>query len=151
VTANLSERERTLVNALQQEFPLTLTPYADIACRLGWKEADVLETLDRLVSSGALRKFGAILNPRKMGYKSVLAAVQVPDERIDEVASIINCYHGVTHNYLREGEPNVWFALIERDEQTLASRLDEIQQRIGCPVLRMPATKVFKIGVKLDV
>ena len=86
-----------------------------------------------------------------MGYVSLLAAADIPDDRIEEVTNIINGYSGVTHNYLREGNPNIWFTMTEPDARTLEDNLLEIEERIGAGLVRMPVTKMFKIGVRIDV
>ena len=78
-------------------------------------------------------------------------AVDVADERVDPVAEIINSYRGVTHNYVREARPNIWFTMTEPDQQSLDSNLAEIERRIDAEIIRLPMTRLFKIGVKLDV
>jgi DNA-binding Lrp family transcriptional regulator len=140
-----------LLRALQENFPLTERPFAEIAERLGWTERDVISRTVTLTGSGIVRKLGAVLNPRKMGYVSVLAAMDVPDERLAESVSVINAYDSVTHNYHREGNPNLWFTMTEPDAETLEEHLAEIEESIGLPTIRMPVTKMFKIGVKLDI
>lgn len=145
------DRDRELLRVLQEDFPLSSRPFLDAAIRLGWDEQDVLSRLEKLTASGTVRKVGAVLSPKKMGYVSVLAAVDLPDEKVDEVSEIINSYSGVTHNYLREGHPNLWFTLTEPDGATLEKHLGEIEERTGYPIIKLPATKVFKIGVKLDI
>lgn len=151
MTHELNDRDREMLAALQEGLPLTSRPFAAIADLLDWSEEEVLERLEVLVGSGLVRKVGAVLNSKKLGAASTLAAVDVPEDRVDEVANLINSYHGVTHNYLREGHPNIWFTMTERDPDTLRSNLDEIEREIGADVLRMPATRMFKIGVKYDL
>ncbi len=151
MTHELNDRDREMLAALQEGLPLTSRPFAAIADLLDWSEEEVLERLEVLVGSGLVRKVGAVLNSKKLGAASTLAAVDVPEDRVDEVADLINSYHGVTHNYLREGHPNIWFTMTERDADILRSNLDEIEREIGAVVLRMPATRMFKIGVKFDL
>ncbi len=151
MTHELNDRDREMLAALQEGLPLTSRPFAAIADLLDWSEEEVLERLEVLVGSGLVRKVGAVLNSKKLGAASTLAAVDVPEDRVDEVADLINSYHGVTHNYLREGHPNIWFTMTERDPDTLRSNLDEIERDVGADVLRMPATRMFKIGVKYDL
>ncbi len=151
MTYDLNDRDKEMLAALQEGIPLTSRPFAVIADMLDWSEEEVLERLEVLVGSGLVRKVGAFLNSKKLGAASTLAALDVPEDRIDEVADLINRYHGVTHNYLREGHPNIWFTMTERDADTLKSNLDEIERDVGADVLRMPATRMFKIGVKYDL
>jgi len=151
VTDELDDRDKALLAALQDGLPLTSRPFAVIADLLDWSEEEVLERLEVLVGSGLVRKVGAVLDSKKIGAVSTLAAVDVPADRVDEVADLINSYHGVTHNYLREGHPNVWFTMTERSADALRSNLDAIERDVGADVLRMPATRMFKIGVKYDL
>jgi DNA-binding Lrp family transcriptional regulator len=151
VTDELDDRDKEMLAALQEGLPLTSRPFAVIADMLDWSEEEVLERLEVLVGSGLVRKVGAFLSSKKLGAASTLAAVDVPEDRVDEVADLINSYRGVTHNYLREGHPNIWFTMTERDADTLRSNLDTIERDIGADVLRMPATRTFKIGVKYDL
>ncbi|MEE9115491.1 MAG: AsnC family transcriptional regulator [Thermoplasmata archaeon] len=151
MNSELDPKDSELLRALQEDFPLTERPFAEIAERMGWTEEEVISGIKILTDSGVIRKLGAVLNPRKMGYVSVLAAVDVPDERLDETAAVINGYDSVTHNYQREGDPNLWFTMTEPDSETLEKHLVEIEKSTGLPVIRMPVTKMFKIGVKLDI
>ena len=151
MTHDLNDRDREMLAALQEGLPLTSRPFAAIADLLDWSEEEVIERLESLVRSGLVRKVGAVLNSKKLGAASTLAAVDVPEDRVDEVADLINSYRGVTHNYLREGHPNIWFTMTERDADILRSNLDEIERDVGADVLRMPATRMFKIGVKYDL
>jgi DNA-binding Lrp family transcriptional regulator len=150
MTAEMDERDRELLAALQNGLPLTSRPFAVIADLLDWPEEEVVERLDRLVTSGHVRKVGAVINSKKIGAVSTLAAVDVPEDRIEEAAAIINAYPGVTHNYIREGHPNMWFTLTERGPELLEANLSKIERDIGERILRMPATRMFKIGVKYD-
>jgi DNA-binding Lrp family transcriptional regulator len=151
MNSELDPKDSELLKTLQEDFPVTERPFKAIAERMGWTEKDVISRIEVLTDSGIVRKLGAVLNPRKMGYVSVLAAMDVPDERLNETASVINGFRGVTHNYQREGSPNLWFTMTEPDQATLEKHLVEIEGSIGLPVIRMPVTKMFKIGVKLDI
>ena len=136
---------------LQDGLPLTSRPFAVIADLLDWYEEEVLKRLEGLVGSGHVRKIGAVINSKGIGAVSTLAALDVPEDRIDEAAAIINAYPGVTHNYLREGHPNMWFTLTERGPELLKANLSRMETDIGTKIIRMPATRVFKIGVKYDL
>lgn len=151
MSSELDTKDSELLRTLQEDFPLTERPFGDIAERMGWTEEEVISRIRVLTDSGVIRKLGAVLNPRKMGYVSILAAVDVPEESLDGTASVINEYSSVTHNYQREGSPNLWFTMTEPDQATLEKHMAEIEENIGMAVIRMPVTKMFKIGVKLDI
>ena len=151
MTDGMDDRDKEMIAVLQDGLPITSRPFAVIADFLDWSEEEVLERLDGLVSSGHIRKVGAVINSKKIGAVSTLAALDVPEDRIDEAAAIINAYPGVTHNYLREGHPNMWFTLTERGPELLEANLTRIETDIGANIIRMPATRMFKIGVKYDL
>ena len=151
MTEGLDKIDKELMNLMQNYFPLSRHPYDDIAKRLGLKSNNVISRLKNLTEKGLIRKVGAIIAANKIGFKSILAAVSIPDEFIEEAASIINSYKGVTHNYLREGTPNIWFTLTEQDEETLLANLEEIENKLQSKVIHLPAEKIYKIGVKFDL
>jgi DNA-binding Lrp family transcriptional regulator len=146
-----NEIDMKILAAIQDDFPISKRPFSDIANNLGVSEDEVIVMIKKLRESGMIRKMGAVINPKKMGYVSILAAISVSEDKIDSVAEIINEYPGVTHNYLREGDPNIWFTLTEPDTETLEFNLKNIEERIGIGIMRMPMTKKYKIGVKLDI
>ncbi len=143
--------DKKIVNLMQNYFPLSSTPYQDIAKKISIDRDEVIVRLKKLYEYGIIRKVGAILSARNMGFVSTLAAVSVSNEKLDEVAKIINRYNGVTHNYLREGSPNIWFTLTEPNQKILDKHLNDIERKINNKIIRMPAKKIFKIGVKFDI
>ena len=151
MTEGLDKIDKELMNLMQNYFPLSSHPYDDIGKRLGLNSTNVISRLEKLSEKGLIRKVGAIIDAKKIGFKSLLAAVSVPEERIEEAAGIINSYPGVTHNYLREGTPNIWFTLTEQVEETLLAHLEEIENKLHSKIIRLPAEKIYKIGVKFDL
>ncbi len=147
----LDSADIELLRALQSGIPLTTQPYKEIGERVGLSESEVIERIQDMLDQGILRKVGAIIAPRKLGYVSTLAAINAPGAEVEKVAELINGYKGVTHNYLRESEPNIWFTITEPDDETLDKNIAEIEQRTGYPVRRMPVERLYKIGVKFDI
>ena len=143
--------EQKILNELQKGIEPVPRPFLKVADKLSCTEEDVLTTINDLREKGLIRKFGAIIAPKKMGYVSTLAAMNVPDDDIDDVSQIINSYHGVTHNYLRDGEPNLWFTMIEKDDETLESHLSQIIERTGLKIIKLPSKRTYKIGVRFDI
>ncbi|NPV26359.1 MAG: Lrp/AsnC family transcriptional regulator [Firmicutes bacterium] len=142
--------DRKLLNMIQTDFPITTAPYRIIGERLGLTEAEVLARIAKLRQQGIIRRLGATFDSQRLGYHSTLCAVKVPVDRVEEVAALINKYPGVTHNYLREHEYNLWFTLIVPTPEDLHATIMEIQARTGLPVLNLPADKMFKIRVNFD-
>lgn len=151
MTMDVDGKDKELLVAAQSGVEPTKRPFREIADRLGWTEEEVILRMQRLQDSGHIRKFGAVLAPKKMGYVSLLAAIDVPEDKIDEAAKVINAFHGVTHNYVRETTPNIWFTMTEENSQTLEANLKFIEDTVGSSVIRLPMTRLFKIGVHLDI
>lgn len=139
-----------MLNDFQHDFPLTPTPYADIARELGVTEAEVLETLARLKRAGALSRVGAVVRPNTVGC-STLAAMAVPAARLDEVAALVSGYTEINHNYEREHRLNLWFVATAPDGARLQAVLDEIAARTGIEVLAFPLLEDYHIDLGFDL
>jgi DNA-binding Lrp family transcriptional regulator len=142
----LSSLEKRLLNEYQKGFPLTETPYADIARELGASEALVLEILKKLKDQGYISRVGPVFKPRKVGA-STLAAMAVPEERLRQVASIISSYEEVNHNYEREHAFNLWFVVTARDAGHLHEVLKEMEARTGLAIMDLPLEQQFHIDL----
>lgn len=149
--AKLEKLERRVLEIIQQDFPITSHPYKELGDRLGATEDEVFGAVQSLCEKGIIRRLGGSFDSRKIGYKSTLAALSVPRDRLDEVVAIVNGYPGVTHNYEREEEYNVWFTLIAPSDEAIESTIAEISERAGSPVLNLPATHIFKIKVNFSL
>jgi len=103
--------DKRLCDLIQNEFPVVERPYAAIGERLEMGEDEVLERVQRLRSERIIRQISAIFDTRKLGYRSMLVAARAPAERADEAAEVISTHPGVTHNYERKHEFNIWFTL----------------------------------------
>lgn len=143
----MDSRNRELLNEIQAGFPVEPHPYRVIGERLGMSEAEVLNRIADLKSEGIIRRIGASINSRRLGYVSTLLAARVPREKFDSFVQIVNACPGVTHNYERKHDYNVWFTLIapsEAEKQRIIKRLIE---RTGIDILELPAKRIFKIRV----
>jgi DNA-binding Lrp family transcriptional regulator len=112
----------------------------------------VLERIHRLKSSGIIRRIGGNFVPGKVGFVSTLCAAKVPPDQVDRFAAVVNRYDGVTHNYLRDDEVNVWFTFIAPSHEMIRQHLAAISEETGITaILNLPATKVFKIRAQFDL
>jgi DNA-binding Lrp family transcriptional regulator len=138
--------ERRLLNDYQRGFPLTATPFADIATELGASEQKVIETLRALSENGSVSRVGAVFRPHRIGA-STLAAMAIPSSRLDEVAELVSSYPQVNHNYEREHHHNLWFVVTGADETEIDGVLRDIERRSGAPVLRLSMLDDYHIDL----
>ncbi len=147
----MDELDRRLLTALQRGLPLDRHPFRVLGYDLGLGEEEVIARLRSLKEQKVLRRVGGIISTKDIGFTSALVAARVPPERLEEVAAVVSEYPGVTHNYQRPGELNLWFTLIARPEENLETLVDEIARRTGAELHLMPTLQTFKIGVQLDL
>ncbi len=144
--------DKRLINRIQSGFPVTSRPYRQLGEELGITEQEVISRLKQLKEIKIIRRLGAAFNSKKLGFTGTLAALKVPSERVDVVAAVVNSYPGVTHNYLREDEYNMWFTLTARSPERLKEVFEEIKQKTGLSdLLELPALKLFKIKVDFQM
>jgi len=145
--------DRQLLNAVQKEVPLIAQPFAQIAHELGLSETEVLDRLRHWRDDeGVIRQISAIFDTRKLGYTSTLVAMKIPSERINEAARIVNDHPGVSHNYERDHEFNLWFTCAVPPGMSLDGHIDRLHEMVGATSTRiLPTLKMFKIEVRLDM
>jgi len=146
----LTELDRRLLNDFQRDFPLSATPYADIARSLGITEEEVLARLAALKRAGAVSRVGAVVRPNTVGV-STLAAMAVPPEELESVAAIVNGYAEVNHNYEREHRLNLWFVVTAPDSARLKAVLEDIAGRSGFEVLPFPLLEDYYVDLGFDL
>ena len=146
---NIDEIDKSLLNIIQSDFPVTPGPALGEA--LGITEDDALNRVSALVDGGVIRKIGPSFNTRKLGYTSTLVAAKVPPERLEEVAGIVSSFPEVTHNYGRDFDYNLWFALVCAGESQLERTLERIKSETGVADMRsLPSERMFKIKVEFE-
>lgn len=148
----LDEFDRQVLHALQYDFAVAERPYREIAEKFQTTEEAVLARAERLYAKGFIRRLGASINSRKVGYVSTLVALKVTENSIATVAKVVNGFAGVTHNYLRDGEYNMWFTAIMPNEESLNTVLHTVAATSGVEdVMSLPAKRVFKVSVKFPL
>src|SRR5581483_2872272 len=108
---DIDQRDRELLGALQDEIPLVSTPFAVLGQIIDMSEKEVIKRTERLKREGLVRQLSAQFDPRALGYRSCLVAAKVHPDRIDDAAAVINAHPGVTQNYKRNNDFNLWFTL----------------------------------------
>lgn len=144
----LDDVDRLLLNNLQGGFPVTHRPFAEVAEKLGLREDDVIARLRRLVETGALSRFGTILNAPQLGGERTLAAMHVPSERFEEVAAFVNGLDAVSHNYERGHHFNMWFVISSEDERDIQRTIETIERETGLTVINLPTLEEFFVDLK---
>ena len=150
----LTDRDRKLLNLMQGSFPLDERPYLRVAEQAGMTEDEVLADVQRLLDERIIRQVTPIFDTRALGYGSMLVAAKVDAENPWRAAKVINSHPGVSHNYLRNHDFNMWFTLaVERDSPLgLQGTLDVLQELTGAESIRqLPTLKLFKIRMDLEM
>ncbi len=142
----LDPHDRRLLDEFQRDFPLVQRPFAQLAKALDLTETDVIARLDRLQALGTVARVGGTVRPNTAGA-STLAALAVPDDRIEAVAEIVGQEPGVNHSYLREDDWNLWFVATAPDAAGLEASLARIGARTGLQVLSLPLLRAFNIDL----
>ncbi len=144
--------DKELLNEIQWTFPLVTRPFDAIAKKFDTTPEIVKERLKQLKEIGVLRQLSAIFDTRKLGYTSSLVAMEIEHDKLEYVASQINRHPGVSHNYERDHEFNLWFTLAVPPGSDLKTELEKFNVLKGIKKVRMlPTLQLFKIGVKLDM
>lgn len=143
----LDQRDRELLGALQGEIPLVSTPYAFIGQSLDMSEKEVIKRTERLKREGLVRQVAASFDARALGYRSSLVAARVSPSRIDEAAAVISAHPGVTQNYRRNNDLNLWFTLFVAPQSKLGleKTIEVLGREADCETIRaLPTLKLYK-------
>lgn len=152
MNASLDATDRKILSIIQSGFPIEPRPYAIIGESVDLTEAEALARVRSLKQRGIIRRMGANFNSWKLGWRSTLCAAKVPEEQIDSFVDVVNAHKGVTHNYLRDHEFNIWFTYIGPSWEAVCDALAAITEKTGIEILNLPAEAVYKIKVdfKMD-
>src|SRR5918995_665823 len=146
--------DKDILNLIQREFPLEREPFAAIGREVGIAGDEVIRRIEALKRGRVIRQISAIFDTRVLGYESSLVAAQIPAERLAEGAKAINSHPGVSHNYERNNEFNLWYTVAVPPDSRLGleGTVDVLHRISGAEKTRiLPTLKLFKIGVTLDM
>jgi DNA-binding Lrp family transcriptional regulator len=144
--------DRKIVNAIQSDFPISPQPYHELGKRLHLPAEEVLERVKALKASGIIRRIGGNFHSHRLNYTSTLCAARVPENKIEPFVAVVNSYPGVTHNYLRKHDYNVWFTFIAPSMSEIENSLRQISEKTGVKeIYSLPAVRMFKIRVDFEV
>jgi DNA-binding Lrp family transcriptional regulator len=145
----VDELDRCIVDTLQDAFPVCERPFRAAAEALGTTESELIARVDRLLADGTLSRFGPLFQVERMGGAFTLAAMQVSQERFDEVAAIVNALPEVAHNYAREHALNMWFVLATEAPEGIARAVRAIENATELPVLVFPKEREYFVELRL--
>lgn len=143
--------DRKLLDIIQTAFPLVPRPYEDLGRQLGISEEEALARVKAMKEKKIIRRLGANFQSAKLGFRSTLCGAHVPEEKLDAFIADVNALPGVTHNYLRNHDFNVWFTLIGPSWEDVCATIRGIEERTGISVMNLPAEKLFKIRVDFQM
>ncbi|MDX6649541.1 MAG: siroheme decarboxylase, partial [Solirubrobacteraceae bacterium] len=150
----LDDLDRRLLNLMQGSFRLVPRPYAEVATEAGVPEEEVLTRVQRLVDERIIREITPIYDTRALGYSSMLVAAKVDPEYPHRAAEAVNAHPGVSHNYLRDHDFNLWFTIATEPDSKLGleGSLEVLQRETGAEAVRMlPTLQLFKIRMDLEM
>ena len=150
----LDDLDKKLLNLMQGSFPLAPRPYARVADLADVSEDEVLSRVQRLVDERIIRQVTPIFDTRVLGYESMLVAAKVDPENPHRAAKIVNSHPGVSHNYLRNHDFNMWFTIATEPDSKLGLQgtLDILADLTGAESVRqLPTLKLFKIRMDLEM
>jgi siroheme decarboxylase len=143
---------KTIVHRLQAHIPLVPRPFLAIANELLLPEDEVLERTQALIDDRVIREIGAIFNGRALGYDSCLVAAKYAPHDLEAAARVISAHPGVSHNYQRTHDFNLWYTLAVPPQRRLTDEVDLLHRLSGAESTRaLPAVRIFKLSVKLDM
>ncbi|MBF0330958.1 MAG: Lrp/AsnC family transcriptional regulator [Candidatus Omnitrophica bacterium] len=141
----LTAKDKIFLKGLQTDFPLDARPFGLLAGQAGLSEEKMLAYFRKFERQGLIRYIAPMFDLRKLGVVSTLIAMRVPVGQLDQVVRIINACPNVSHNYLRDGDYNVWFTLSAASERKLKAILTRIRKESGVEdMLDLRTERVFK-------
>jgi siroheme decarboxylase len=144
--SGLHHLDRRLLDDFQRDFPLIPRPFAQIAAQIGTTETEVLTRLQTLQAAGRIARVGGTVRPNTAGA-STLAAMSIPEDRLEQVAARVGQETGVNHSYLRENDWNLWFVNTAPDQTALEASLQAIRDDTGLAVLDLRLVRPFNIDL----
>jgi DNA-binding Lrp family transcriptional regulator len=150
----LDETDRKVLNLMQGKFPIEPRPYLRVSELAGMSEDEVMQRVQRLLEERIIRQVTPIFDTRALGYASMLVAAKVDPENPHRAAKVINAHPGVSHNYLRNHDFNIWFTIATEPDSKLGLQgsLDILAAEAGAESVRqLPTLKMFKIRMDLEM
>lgn len=147
----MDELDSRIVRLIQEDFPLTARPYAEIGRHVGCSEDEAFRRILAMKGNGLIRRIGGSFDSRRLGYVTTLVGMRVPEKDIERAAAFVSSFPEVTHNYQREDAVSIWFALVCSSQRRLQEIITEIERNFPeAQILDLPAKRMFKLKVHFD-
>ena len=148
---NLQAEDKIIINHLQGGFPVSESPWDELALQLNIPADDIIDRIQRLLDAGYLSRFGPMYHAEKMGGGLTLAAMKVPDARYEVVTAIVNSFDEVAHNYSRDHVFNMWFVIATEKPEQIQQAIQQIEQQTGLRVYNMPKQEEYFLNLHFEV
>ncbi len=147
----MDDIDRSILNRLQDGFPICDRPYRTAAEQLGIAEDELIRRLERMLQQKQLSRFGPMYHAERLGGGLSLCAMRVPEDQFEQIAEKVNAFQEVAHNYARDHAFNMWFVLATETPQRIDEVLAEIEKATGYPVFNLPKKEEYFVGLRFEV
>ena len=147
----LDQLDKNLINLLQHGLPVCERPFEAVAKKVNSNEQEVIERLNSLLGQKTLSRFGPMFDAACLGGAFTLAALDVPEDRFEEVTEIVNGFEQIAHNYKRKHDYNMWFVIGTELEEEIEQVIAAIEDKTNLKVLNVPKLEEFYVGLYLPV
>ncbi len=149
----MDELTAKLLNELQYDFPLTPTPFKDIASKLGVSEDWVLDKINAYMKNKIIKRIGFTVNYKSQGKVAALVGVKTKSrDDVERLKSLLLPHPEVTHNYLREDRDyQVWFTIKAPTIEELKAEVERLLSPHFNDYVILPSKKVCKVSVRYDL
>jgi len=148
----MDDKDKQILRAVQSKLPIAEKPWVALGDDLGLSEDQVIARLKDLKERGIIRRIGGNFDSTNLGWAATLCGAKVPRDKYDKFIAAVNAYPGVTHNYRREHEFNVWFTFIAESMDQIEENLAKLAESTGVSdICSMPSVRKYKIKVDFPV
>lgn len=148
----MDDIDKKILRAVQSRLPIAEKPWAALGRELGLSEERVIARLADMKKRGIIRRIGGNFDSSSLGWAATLCAAKVPEEKFSRFVEAVNAYPGVTHNYRRDHQYNVWFTFIAENMDQIDKSLAELSRATGVTdICSMPSLRKYKIKVDFPV
>ena len=147
----MDDIDRSILNRLQDGFPICERPYKAAADQLRIAEDELIRRLKRMLENRQLSRFRPMSHAERLGGGLSLCAMRVPNEQFEQTAEKVNAFQEVAHNYARDHAFNMWFVLATETPERIDEVVAEIEKATGYPVYNLPKTEEYFVGLRFEV